>query len=177
MGAVVAAFHLGLSLSDIGEGLRAFQGVRRRTEVVGEVRGITVIDDFAHHPTAVRATLEAIRSRFTGGRLWAIFEPRTQTVRRGFLQRELALALGEADHVVIGKIPSPPVGGTGLDPHRLVHDIRGAKGSDAIYMEDPEEIVAHCAEGVRSGDVVVVMSSGYFAGLPGGIFNALKDSS
>lgn len=177
MGAVVAAFHLGLSLSDIREGLRAFQGVKRRTEVVGEVRGITVIDDFAHHPTAVRATLRAIRSRFSGGRLWAIFEPRTQTMRRGFLQRELALALGEAEHVVIGKIPSPPVGGTGLDPHRLVHDIRGAKGSDAIYREDPEEIVAHCVEGVRSGDVVVVMSSGYFAGLPGGIFNALKDSS
>ncbi|MBW2038984.1 MAG: UDP-N-acetylmuramate:L-alanyl-gamma-D-glutamyl-meso-diaminopimelate ligase [Deltaproteobacteria bacterium] len=174
MGAVVAACLLGLSLPDIRQGLRTFQGVRRRMEVVGEARGITVIDDFAHHPTAVRATLRAVRSRFSNGRLWAIFEPRTQTMRRGFLHRELALALGEADRVVIGSVPSPPAQGSRLDPQRLVQDIKGAQGTAAIYLEDPEEITAHCVAGVAPGDVIVVMSSGYFAGLPGRISNALN---
>ncbi len=177
LGAVVAAYLIGLPLPEIQEGLRTFQGVRRRMEVVGKARGVTVIDDFAHHPTAVRAVLQAARSRFPGRRLWAIFEPRTQTMRRGILQGELALALGEADRAVIGKVPLNSTQ-EGLDPQRLVQQIRGVKGdAAAIYLEDPRQIIVYCVEEVARGDVILVMSSGYFAGLPWKILDALKNSA
>ncbi len=178
VGAVIAASLIGLSFAQIREGLRTFQGVRRRMEVIGEAGGIAVIDDFAHHPTAVRETLRGVRSRFPGGRLWAIFEPRSQTMRRDILQEELTAALGEADHVVIGRIFSPPSEGEALDPHRVVQEINKAKGDvAATYLEAPEEIVTHCVERTAPGDVIVVMSSGYFAGLPQRIFTALRDHS
>jgi UDP-N-acetylmuramate: L-alanyl-gamma-D-glutamyl-meso-diaminopimelate ligase len=175
VGAAIAASLIGLSVSQIHEGLRTFQGVRRRMEVIGETGGITVIDDFAHHPTAIRETLQAVRSRFPKGRLWAIFEPRSQTMRRDILQGELVAALGEADHVVIGRIFSPPSQGEALDPHRVVQEIKKAKGDAvATYLEAPEEIVSHCVAGAAPGDVIVVMSSGHFAGLPKRIFKALR---
>ena len=178
IGAVITASLIGLSFTQIREGLRTFQGVRRRMEVIGEAGGITVIDDFAHHPTAIRETLRAVRSRFPKGRLWAIFEPRSQTMRRDILQGELTTALKEADHVVIGRIFSPPSQGEVLDPHRVVQEIRKAKGDAAArYLEAPEEIVSHCLTGVVPGDVIVVMSSGHFAGLPEWIFTALRDHS
>jgi UDP-N-acetylmuramate: L-alanyl-gamma-D-glutamyl-meso-diaminopimelate ligase len=178
LGAAIAASLVGLSFAQIREGLRTFQGVRRRMEVIGETGGITVIDDFAHHPTAIRETLRAARSRFPEGRLWAIFEPRSQTMRRKVLQGELTAALGEADHVVIGRIFSPPSQGEALDPLRVVQEIKEAKGDAAgTYLEAPEEIVAHCVAGAASRDVIVVMSSGHFAGLPGRIFTALWDRS
>jgi UDP-N-acetylmuramate: L-alanyl-gamma-D-glutamyl-meso-diaminopimelate ligase len=176
VGAVIAASQIGLTIPQIKEGLRTFQGVRRRMEVVGEARGITVIDDFAHHPTAIRETLRAVRSRFPNGRLWAVFEPRSQTMRRDILQGELTTALNEADHVVLGRIFSLPSQGEVLNPHRVVKEIRKAKGdAAAAYLEDPAEIVSYCVEGVKRGDVIVVMSSGYFAGLPELIFTALRD--
>jgi UDP-N-acetylmuramate: L-alanyl-gamma-D-glutamyl-meso-diaminopimelate ligase len=177
-GAVIAASLIGLTIPQIKEGLRTFQGVRRRMEVVGEAGGVTVIDDFAHHPTAIRETLRAVRSRFPKGRLWAIFEPRSQTMRRGILQGELTTALQEADHVVIGRIFSPPSQGEVLDPNKVVQGIRKAKGDAAAsYLEAPEEIVSHCVEGAVPGDVIVVMSSGHFAGLPERIFTALRERS
>jgi len=175
---MIAASLIGLSFAQIREGLRTFQGVRRRMEVIGEAGGITVIDDFAHHPTAIRETLRGVRSRFPGGRLWAIFEPRSQTMRRDILQGELTAALGEADHVVIGRIFSSPSQGEALDPYKVVEELRRTKGDTAVsYLEDPEEIVAHCVAGAASGDVIVVMSSGHFAGLPQRIFTALRDHS
>jgi UDP-N-acetylmuramate: L-alanyl-gamma-D-glutamyl-meso-diaminopimelate ligase len=178
VGAVIAASLIGLTIPQIKEGLRAFQGVRRRMEVAGQVRGITVIDDFAHHPTAIRETLRAARSRFPDGRLWAIFEPRSQTMRRDILQEELTTALQEADYVVIGRIFSPPSQGEALDPSMVAQEINLKKGCDtAQYLKDAEGIVAHCVEEVASGDVIVVMSSGYFAGLPERIFTALKGHS
>jgi len=178
VGAMIAASLIGLSFAQIREGLRTFQGVRRRMEVIGEAGGITVIDDFAHHPTAIRETLRGVRSRFPGGRLWAIFEPRSQTMRRDILQGELTAALGEADHVVIGRIFSSPSQGEALDPYKVVEELRRTKGDTAVsYLEDPEEIVAHCVAGAASGDVIVVMSSGHFAGLPQRIFTALRDHS
>jgi len=177
LGAVIAADYIGLSFAQIREGLRTFQGVRRRMEVIGETKGITVIDDFAHHPTAIRETLRAARARFPQGRLWAIFEPRSQTMRRRIFQEELATALEEADHVVIGKPFSPPSHGEALDPHQVVEEIRRAKGDTvAVYLEDPEKIIAHCGKEAASGDVIVVMSSGYFENLPQLIFSALSNT-
>jgi len=175
VGAVAAASHIGLSFAQIKEGLRTFQGVRRRMEVIGETRGITVIDDFAHHPTAIRETLRGVRARFPQARLWAVFEPRSQTMRRRVFQQGLAAALGEADQVVIGKIFLPPSQGEALDPQGVVEEIRRAKGAAAAtYLEDSDEIVAHCIEGAVPGDVIVVMSSGHFAGLPQRICKALS---
>jgi UDP-N-acetylmuramate: L-alanyl-gamma-D-glutamyl-meso-diaminopimelate ligase len=177
VGAVIAASLIGLTIPQIREGLHTFQGVSRRIEVVGEARGITVIDDFAHHPTAIRETLRAVRSRFPDGRLWAIFEPRSQTMRRDILQGELTTALQEADHVVIGRIFSPPSQGEALDPSRVAQEISREKGDGAArYLEDAEEIVAHCVEETAPGDVIVVMSSGHFAGLPERIFTALSNT-
>jgi UDP-N-acetylmuramate: L-alanyl-gamma-D-glutamyl-meso-diaminopimelate ligase len=175
VGAVIAADLIGLPFTQIREGLRTFQGVRRRMEVIGEARGITVIDDFAHHPTAIRETLRGLRSRFPEGRLWAVFEPRSQTMRRDVLHGELVAALGEAGRVVIGRLFSPPSQGEALDPQRVVQEINRAKGGvAATYLEAPEEIVAHCIAGAASGDVIVIMSSGHFAGLPDRIFKALR---
>jgi UDP-N-acetylmuramate: L-alanyl-gamma-D-glutamyl-meso-diaminopimelate ligase len=176
VGAVIAASLIGLTIPQIKEGLRTFQGVRRRMEVVGQAGGITVIDDFAHHPTAIRETLRAIRSRFPDRRLWAVFEPRSQTMRRDTLQRELTTALQEADHVVIGRIFSPPSQGEALDPSRVAQEINRAKGDGAAcYLEDAEEIIRHCVEEAAAGDVIVVMSSGHFDGLPMRIYNSFRD--
>ena len=178
VGAAVAAILIGLPIARIREGLQTFQGVRRRMEVIGKARGITVIDDFAHHPTAVRETLRGLRTRFPQARLWAVFEPRSQTMRRRVFQEELVAALKEADQVVIGKIFSPPSQGEALDPSRVAQEIREAKGeAAAAYLEDPEEIVSHCSAGASPGDVIVVMSSGHFDGLPQRILTALRDRS
>lgn len=177
VGVVVAAHRIGLSLSEIREGLRTFQGVRRRMEIIGEAGGIMVIDDFAHHPTAVRETLRAVRLHFPKRRLWEVFEPRTHTMRRGILQAELASALEEAGRVVIGKVSANPDHGKGLDPHRLVDDINQVRGETATYLEDPQEIVARCLVEVQPGDVIVVMSSGPFGGVAKRILDALRDRS
>jgi UDP-N-acetylmuramate: L-alanyl-gamma-D-glutamyl-meso-diaminopimelate ligase len=176
--AAVASSLIGLSVAQIREGLRTFQGVRRRMEVIGETRSITVIDDFAHHPTAIRETLRGLRTRFPLARLWALFEPRSQTMRRRVFQKELAAALKQADQVVIGKIFSSPSQGEALDPSRVVQEIREEKGeATAVYLEDPEEIVSLCVAGAAPGDVIVVMSSGHFDGLPQRILSALRDRS
>jgi UDP-N-acetylmuramate: L-alanyl-gamma-D-glutamyl-meso-diaminopimelate ligase len=178
VGAAVAASRIGLPIAQIREGLRTFRGVKRRMEVAGEARGITVIDDFAHHPTAVRETLRGLRIRFPQARLWAVFEPRSQTMRRRVFQEELVAALRQADQVVIGKIFSSPSQGEALDPSRVAQEIREAKGeAAAAYLEDPDDIVSRCVAGAVPGDVIVVMSSGHFDGLPQRILSTLRDRS
>jgi UDP-N-acetylmuramate: L-alanyl-gamma-D-glutamyl-meso-diaminopimelate ligase len=178
VGAAVAATLIGLPLARIRDALRTFQGVKRRMELIGETRGITVIDDFAHHPTAVRETLRGMRVRSPQGRLWAIFEPRSQTMRRKVFEEGLAAALGEADRVVIGKVFSAPSQGEVLDPFSVVQAIRKVKGtSAAVYKEEPDQIIAHCVAEAAPGDIIIVMSSGHFEGLPKRIFKALKDRS
>ena len=99
-------------------------------------------------------------------------------MRRRVFQEELAAALGEAEHAVIGRIFSPPSHGEALDPHQVVEEIRRVQGDvTATYLEEPEEIIAHCVKEVASGDVIVVMSSGHFENLPQRIFTALRDRS
>src|SRR5438552_4815770 len=94
----------GISKDEIGAALKAFKSVRRRLEVKAQVNGITIIDDFAHHPTAITGTLSALRSRYPGARLWAILEPRSNTMRRNVLQNELAHSLALADEVVVAAV-------------------------------------------------------------------------
>jgi UDP-N-acetylmuramate: L-alanyl-gamma-D-glutamyl-meso-diaminopimelate ligase len=165
LGVVAATRALGLEFGEIVGGLATFAGVRRRQEVRGEVRGITVVDDFAHHPTAVRATIAAIQARFPGRRLWAAFEPRSNTSRRRLHQEEYVEALAGAPCVVL-KVPEPHdmvPADQRLDADRVVADLR-ARGVDARAEADVDTLVRAVADEARPGDVVLVMSNGAFGG-------------
>jgi len=172
---IAAARSLGLSDAEIASGLASFRGVHRRQEIVGEAAGVTVLDDFAHHPTAVRETIRGVRSRFPGRRLWAIFEPRTNTTRRSVFQEEYAAAFDAAYCTVIAAVDHPERAPEGerFDAERLVKDLRG-RGLDALYIPTVDAIVAHVAEETRPGDVVLVMSNGAFGGVHGRILGRLR---
>jgi UDP-N-acetylmuramate: L-alanyl-gamma-D-glutamyl-meso-diaminopimelate ligase len=176
VGALAAASSLGLGDDALRAGLASFQSVRRRQEVVGVERGVTVIDDFAHHPTAVRETLAAIRTRYGAARIFALFEPRTNTSRRAVFQRDYAEAFDGAALVVVAS----PFGASSLppeerfDPERLVTELR-ERGIAAHHLATAEEIAALCAAKAEPGDVVLCMSTGGFGGVHGKILQALRD--
>ena len=175
LGVVAAARALGLAFEEIARGLSTFAGVRRRQEVRGEVGGVVVIDDFAHHPTAVRATIDAIRARFPGRRLWAAFEPRSNTSRRRLHQQEYVEALAGAACVAL-KVPEPHdmvPADQRLDADRVVADLR-ARGVDARAEADVDRLVRAVADGARPGDVVLVMSNGAFGGFIDRLLTALR---
>ncbi len=174
LGVVAAARALGLAFGEIAPGLASFAGVRRRQEVRGEVGGVVVVDDFAHHPTAVRETIAAIRARFPGRQLWAAFEPRSNTSRRRVHQAEYVEALAGAACVAL-KVPEPhdmvPVDQR-LDAERVVADLR-AHGVEARTEADVDQLVRFVAGGVRPGDVVLIMSNGAFGGFVDRLLAAL----
>lgn len=174
LGVVAAARSLGLDLEEIRAGLASFPGVHRRQEVRGEVKGVAVVDDFAHHPTAVRETLAAVAAAYPGRRLWAVFEPRSNTSRRRLHQAEYVDALAGARCVRL-RVPEPhdqvPPEET-LDVGRLVADLR-ARGVDAAAAAGVGDLVAEVAAEVRPGDVVVVMSNGPFGGFADRLLAAL----
>jgi UDP-N-acetylmuramate: L-alanyl-gamma-D-glutamyl-meso-diaminopimelate ligase len=169
-----AAASRGVESKLIGEGLRTFKGVRRRQEVRGNAGGVTVIDDFAHHPTAVRLTLDGLRQKYSGRKLWAIFEPRTNTSRRSVFQQEYASAFDSADQVIIAAVDHPERAPEGqrFSPEDLVRDLR-ARGRTADYVAEVGEIVTRTANGAHDGDVVVVMSNGAFGGIHSRLLEAL----
>ncbi len=160
------ARHCGLADTQIQAAFATFQGVQRRMTVRGEVRGIAVVDDFGHHPTAIRETLRALRVKFPGRRLWAIFEPRSNTTRRNIFQEELVDALERADQVVVAEVARleqlPP--GERLNPDRLMQDLRLA-GKPAAYLPTVESILEHVVAGAKEGDVVCVFSNGGFGNI------------
>jgi UDP-N-acetylmuramate: L-alanyl-gamma-D-glutamyl-meso-diaminopimelate ligase len=160
------ARHCGLTSNQIRKAFATFKGIKRRMEIRGEAGGITVIDDFGHHPTAIRETIRALRVRYPGRRLWAIFEPRTNTTRRNVFQSELSEALSLADAVVVSQVARLELlkPEERLDPVRLMREI-GADGKPAAYLATVEEIVAHMAREVRANDVVTVFSNGGFGGI------------
>ena len=175
LGVVAAARALGLAFEEIARGLSTFEGVRRRQEVRGEAGGVLVIDDFAHHPTAVRATIDAIQARFPGRRLWAAFEPRSNTSRRRLHQQEYVDALAAATCVAL-KVPEPHdmvPADQRLDADRVVADLR-ARGVDARAEADVDRLVQAVADGARPGDVVLVMSNGAFGGFIDRLLTALR---
>ena len=161
---VIAALHgAGIAPEKIAAGVKAFQGVKRRQEVRGEKNGITVLDDFAHHPTAVKVTLDALRAGFPGRRLWAIFEPRSATSRRKVFQQQYAEAFGPADKIVIADVYladklSPELR---FDPKQLAADIR-TRGKDAVALPSADEIVKAVLAQKQPGDVIAVLSNGGF---------------
>lgn len=168
---------LGLSAAEIAPGLASFLGVERRQELVGEVDGVTIIDDFAHHPTAVTVTLEAVRLRYPNRRLWAVFEPRSNTCRRRIFQQPLTTALALADRVVIGPVytkPQDPLAAAELfSPAELAADLQ-AVGKEAHSGQGVDEIWAFLTDACRPGDVVLVMSNGAFGGLPRKLLRQLR---
>jgi UDP-N-acetylmuramate: L-alanyl-gamma-D-glutamyl-meso-diaminopimelate ligase len=164
--AAAMAANYGISTEAIAEGLRSFRNVKRRLEVKAELYGITVIDDFAHHPTAITQTLQAIRTRYSGRRLWAILEPRSNTLRRKVFQHELAESLALADQVVLaGTFKSEAIPESErLDAAAVVKTLQGI-GRPARLLATADEIVDSVAPELREGDVVAILSNGGFGGI------------
>lgn len=162
--AVIAVLDsLGLSPAVIRRELQAFTGVRRRQEVRGVVSGVTVIDDFAHHPTAVRETLAALRSVYAGQRLLAVFEPRTNSSRRRVFQQDYVGAFDAADLVLVKEpdaLAAVPEGQR-FSARELVDDLR-SRGVDSHYFPGTDHILLHLAANLRAGDVVAILSNGGF---------------
>ena len=175
LAALLMARYAGLSDEQIQAGFDTFEGIRRRMEIRGEVNGVTVIDDFAHHPTAIRETLKALGRRFPERRVWAIFEPRSNTTRRNHFQLELAEALRLAKRVVVAEVARleqvPPE--ERLNPAQLMADILAA-GVEADYLPTADEIVAHVAPQARSGDILCVLSNGGFDNIHQKLLDALE---
>ena len=163
---IACAKHCGLKNHQIQSALDTFKGIKRRMELRGIAGGVTVIDDFGHHPTAIRETLGALRFRYPHQKLWAIFEPRTNTTRRNVFQAELAESFAGADAVVVAQVARLELLAPGerLDPQQLIQALK-AEGKDAAYLPDVETIVAHVAKGCQGGEVVVVFSNGGFGGI------------
>jgi UDP-N-acetylmuramate: L-alanyl-gamma-D-glutamyl-meso-diaminopimelate ligase len=164
--AAALAAGQGVELAAIQEALRTFASVKRRLEVKAVVEGVTIIDDFAHHPTAIRETLRALRASYPGARLWVVLEPRSNTLRRNIFQSELVEALGVADEIVLAgvfkheNIPE----GERLHPETILSGLKMA-GHRAELHASAEEIVEAIAPRLKSGDVVAVLSNGGFDGI------------
>ena len=164
--AAAMAAQYGIKPLQIAEALRSFKSVKRRLEVRAEVNGVTIIEDFAHHPTAIAQTLQALRTRYPGRHLWAILEPRSNTLRRRVLQQDLADALGVADAAVIAAIFKADAipEAERLEVQAVVDDLK-RRGRPAWHLKDADQIVATITPELRTGDVVAILSNGGFGGI------------
>jgi len=164
--AAALAAHYGISKEDIAAALKTFKSVKRRLEVRATVNGVTIIDDFAHHPTAIAGTLTALRSRYPGSRLWAILEPRSNTLRRNVLQNDLARSLALADEVVVANVFKSEAipEAERLDLAAVASEMQ-KRGRRARIVPTVDGIVQLVAPELRSGDVVAILSNGGFGGI------------
>jgi UDP-N-acetylmuramate: L-alanyl-gamma-D-glutamyl-meso-diaminopimelate ligase len=174
LAALAVGSAVGIGLDTMADGLRAFKGVRRRMQLRGVARGVSVYDDFAHHPTAIGETLAGVRSAFPGRRIWAIFEPRSATSCRRVFQADFAKAFASADRVVLpavfrSNLPEEQR----LSVEQLVEDLKTA-GTDARYIPAVDDIVRAVAAEARDGDLVVVMSNGGFDDIHRKLLSALE---
>jgi UDP-N-acetylmuramate: L-alanyl-gamma-D-glutamyl-meso-diaminopimelate ligase len=164
--AAALAAGQGIPAEPIVEALATFRSVRRRLEVRAEINGITIIDDFAHHPTAIRETLRALRSAYPGRRLWAVLEPRSNTLRRNVFEHELVESLSHAEQIILAavfhseKIPAAER----LHPENVVAALQSG-GHDATLLANAEAIVTNIVPRLVSGDVVAILSNGGFDGI------------
>jgi UDP-N-acetylmuramate: L-alanyl-gamma-D-glutamyl-meso-diaminopimelate ligase len=163
---VAAAKHCGLSNKQIQSAFDTFKGIKRRLEIKGIAGGITIIDDFGHHPTAIRETLKALRIKYPREKIWAVFEPRSNTTRRNVFQKELAESFAAANAVIVAQVArlEQLPADERLNPEQLMADIK-TSGKDAAYLSDADAIVAHLAQKAMGGDVVCVFSNGGFDGI------------
>ena len=161
--AAAAAANHGISMDVIAKALQSFKSVKRRLEVTAEVNGVTIIDDFAHHPTAIGATLKALRARYPGARLWAICEPRSNTLRRKIFETQLASSLAIADKVVLASVFKADAipAGERLSTSAVIEQI----GSKARELADADAIVHDLSRELQPGDVVAILSNGGFGGI------------
>src|SRR5271166_1782586 len=164
--AAALAANYEISTDVIAKALQTFRSVKRRLEVKAEVNGITIIDDFAHHPTAIEQTINALRARYPKSRLWVVLEPRSNTMRRNVLQDALAASLALADEIVLAAIFKSEAipEAERLDLHRVVDEIR-KHGKQARVLADADAIVTAIAPELRSHDVVAILSNGGFGGI------------
>ena len=172
--------HTGRAISaeSLQKSLASFRSVRRRLDVKGEHRGILVVDDFAHHPTAVRATIEAARGRWPNRRLWAILEPRSNSMRRKVFQETLPQALALADRVALGGVfRAQQLGDENrLDPETVAASVR-AFGKEADVVGGGEAMAEFLATNARPDDLLLIMSNGSFDGLCEKLLNKLERSA
>jgi UDP-N-acetylmuramate: L-alanyl-gamma-D-glutamyl-meso-diaminopimelate ligase len=168
--------HLGADAAALFTAIEGFAGVKKRQEERGEVGGVLVVDDYAHHPTAIRETVTALRARYPGRRLWAVYEPKSNTARRNIHQQAYAGAFVDADEVVLARpfVKRDDFGADErLDLDQLVADIEAA-GTAARYTPSVDDALAHLVASVRSGDLVVFMSSSGFDGIHDRLLTALR---
>ncbi len=168
------ALHCGLSPEQIQSAFDTFQGIRRRMDVRGEAGGVTIVDDFGHHPTAIAETLKALQIKYAGRRLWAIFEPRSNTTRRNVFQDRLRDCFQDADVVVVSQIARLQMldEKERLDPDRLISELRD-EGKAAHYLPDVDAIIETAKREAKSGDVICVFSNGGFGGIHERLLSAL----
>ncbi len=175
---IIAADAWGISKEKIQQAFNTFKSVKRRVEIRGVERGVTVIDDFAHHPTAVEETLKALRTKYHGKRLIAVFEPRSWSSRLAVFQEPYTKAFNYADYVVIAGVYNTSKAselGKVLDVSELVEDIK-LQGKPAMAFPDADAIVEHLAPELKDGDVLAIMSNGGFGGIHEKILNILKEN-
>ncbi len=177
LGVFAMLSECGMASEEIARGLESFTGVVRRQEIVGEAGGVTVVDDFAHHPTAIRVTLEAVAERFPGRRILAAFEPRSNTARRNVFQAGFASAFDRAEKVYLAPVyfkeNDPIPEGERLDTRALARDI-STRGPKALAAESTAEILESMLTDARPGDVALFMSNGPFDRLKERLLAALK---
>ncbi len=174
---IIAADTWGVSCEKIQEAFLTFKSVKRRVEIRGIEKGVTIIDDFAHHPTAVEETLKALKMKYAGSRLIAVFEPRSWSSRLAVFQAPYTKAFAYADYVIIAGVYNTSKAselGKVLDVGELVKDI-GLQGKPAMSFPDADSIVEHLAPELKAGDVVAIMSNGGFGGIHDKILDVLKN--
>jgi UDP-N-acetylmuramate: L-alanyl-gamma-D-glutamyl-meso-diaminopimelate ligase len=175
LGAIIVAKELGIPNDVVQRAFSTFKSVKRRLEVRGEVNGVIVYDDFAHHPTAVHETLQAVRERHPDARIWAVFEPRSQTCRRRIFEQAFIQSFDPADTTVIARVYGashlPPA--ETLSPDRVTEGIR-TRGKRAFTFASTDEIVSFLAAEVRAGDHVVIMSNGGFDNIHNKLLERLR---
>jgi UDP-N-acetylmuramate: L-alanyl-gamma-D-glutamyl-meso-diaminopimelate ligase len=172
---VATAKHCGLKNSQIQSAFSTFKGIKRRMEISGISGGVTVVDDFGHHPTAIRETLKALRLKFPTQKLWAVFEPRSNTTRRNVFQHEFVSAFKDADAVIVSQVArleqlKPE---ERLNPEQLMQDLR-ASGKSAAYLADADAIVDHCAKNSQGSEIICVFSNGGFGNIHAKLLDRLR---
>ena len=173
--AIAVSDFLNIDQKNIIESVSKFSGIARRQELRGEEKNIKVIDDFGHHPTAIAATIGALKQRYPDSKIWAIFEPRSNTSRRNLLQSELEDSLSQADGVIISEVPNPEkvLDGELLDVESVIENL-SSRGKEAFIGLSSDDIVNKLIPLTSSGDTIVVLSNGGFGGIHDKLLEALK---
>jgi len=172
---IAAAESIKADRDGVRQGLRTFTSVKRRMEVRGEVRGVAVVDDFAHHPTAVRETIDAIKQKYAGRRIVAVFEPRSYTAQRREFQNDYVKAFSSADEIIFSSLfhPERYTADTAIDLSQMVASWESA-GKPAKHLKDADAIVSDLSPRLTPGDVVLIMSNGGFGGIHQKLLDALQ---